>query len=61
MEHISETEQILELKNKLEQSKDTSTFKLVLSIQRKARLYEVNLSIFHRFPLAIGNLAFTKA
>ena len=42
MEEISETEQILTLKNRLEQFKDNPTYKLVLSIQRKARLYEVS-------------------
>ena len=54
MEEISETEQILTLKNRLEQFKDNPTYKLVLSIQRKARLYEVSSIRLHFRPSSIG-------
>ena len=40
----SETEQIKELRARLWKLKENQTYKLVQSIQRKARLYEVTLA-----------------
>ena len=42
----SETEQIKELRARLWKLKENQTYKLVQSIQRKARLYEVILAFF---------------
>ena len=42
----SETEQIKELRARLWKLKENQTYKLVQSIQRKARLYEVILDFF---------------